>query len=54
MEISAIITGIVAFALFFFYISTKQYLVRDYYQDMVATSWPGGVAYPHPPASGSY
>ncbi len=54
MEISAIITGLLAFAFFFFFINTKQYLVRDYYQDMVTTSWPGGVAVPQPPASGSY
>lgn len=54
MEISVIITGIIVFALFFFYINTKQYLVRDYFQNMVATSWPGGVAYPQPPFSGSY
>lgn len=54
MELSVIITGIIIFALFFFYIKSKQYLVRDYYQDMVATSWPGGVAVPYPPASGSY
>jgi hypothetical protein len=54
MELSTIITGLFVFALFFFYVSTKRYLVRDYYQDMVTTSWPGGVAVPQPPASGSY
>ncbi len=54
MELSAIITGLFVFALFFFYVGTKRYLERDYYQDMVRTSWPGGVAVPQPPASGSY
>jgi hypothetical protein len=54
MELSAIITGLLAFAFFFYYIMSKQYLVRDYYQDMVTTSWPGGVPVPRPGASGSY
>ncbi len=54
---SAIIVGLLAFAFFFYYIAGKQYLVRDYYQDMVTTSWPGGVAVPKRPygaPSGSY
>ncbi len=54
MELSVIITGMLIFAFFFFYINTKRYFIRDYYQDMVATSWPGGVAVPRPPFSGSY
>jgi hypothetical protein len=57
MELGTIIVGLLAFAFFFYYIASKQYLVRDYYQDMVTTSWPGGVAVPMPPfpaSSGSY
>ena len=57
MELSTIMVGLIAFAFFFYYVATKQYFVRDYYQDMVTTSWPGGVAVPkrpYPASSGSY